>query len=169
MVHIASTITEDLILKSIVNAVQSVCDTMLKLKANYVVKTDAPSNTDFASQTHVFGCVGFVGKINGMVYLCLNDEFAVNAAVNMLGMSVAEVTAEGDAVIKDVIGELTNMTVGCFKNALCDKGYTCKLTLPTIVRGQNLAVNSMTSSVRHVYHFECTGHRILADIQIKIE
>ena len=147
-------ITEDLIHKSIVRAVQNVCSTMLKQNAGFVEKTNEPARNTSTDQPYVFGCVGFLGKIDGMVYLCITDDFAISAASNILGISVAEVKAEGDAVIKDVIGEITNMTVGGFKNALCDQGYTCKLTLPTIVRGNNLAVAAMKSATRHIFHFD---------------
>jgi len=173
MVNPASTaspplITDDLIHKSIIRAVQNVCSTMLKQHAGFVEKTTEPNREIFKEQNHVFGCVGFLGKIDGMVYLCITDDFAVNAASQILGISAAEVRAEGDAVIKDVIGEITNMTVGGFKNALCDQGYTCKLTLPTIVRGQKLAVAAMKSATRQIFHFDCDGHRLIADIQIKL-
>ena len=161
-------ITDDLIHKSIIRAVQNVCSTMLKQNAGFVEKTTEPNRTGFSDQSYVFGCVGFLGKIDGMVYLCITDDFAVNAAANILGISTAEVRAEGDAVIKDVIGEITNMTVGGFKNALCDQGYTCKLTLPTIIRGNNLVVAAMKSATRHIFHFECGGHRLVADIQLKM-
>ena len=161
-------IADDLIHKSIVRAVENVCSTMLKQNASFVEKTSEPNNASFREQPHVFGCVGFVGKIDGMVYLCITDDFAINAAANILGISVPEVIAEGNAVIKDVVGEITNMTVGGFKNTLCDLGYTCKLTLPTIVRGQNLSVSSMKSAARHVFHFDCGGHRLVADIQLKM-
>lgn len=161
-------ITDDLIHKSIIRAVQNVCSTMLKQTAGFVEKTSEPTPNGPTDQPHVFGCVGFLGKIDGMVYLCISDDFAVNAASNILGISPAEVRAEGDAVIKDVIGEITNMTVGGFKNALCDQGYTCKLTLPTIVRGNNLAVAAMKSATRHIFHFDCGGHRLVADIQLKL-
>lgn len=140
---------------------------MLRQTAGFVEKTAAPDQALFYGQPHVFGCVGFVGKIDGVVYLCITDDFAISAASRILGISPPEVRAEGDAVIKDVIGEITNMTVGGFKNALCDKGFFCKLTLPTIVRGQNLAVASIKSATRHTFHFDCDGHRLVADIQIK--
>lgn len=160
-------IAEELIQKSIVHAVQNVCSTMLKQNASYVEKPDEQTIASFRKQSHVFGCVGFVGKIDGMVHLCITDDFAGHAASTILGMSPAEVAAEGGDVIKDVIGEITNMTVGSFKNALCDKGYTCKLTLPTIVRGQNLSVAAMKSCTRHIFHFDSKGHCLVADIQIK--
>jgi chemotaxis protein CheX len=161
-------IADDLIQKSIVHAVQNVCTTMLKQNVGFIEKTVDPDNANFTGQAHVFGCVGFVGKIDGIVYLCISDDFASYAASSILGMSPSEIAAEGDAVIKDVIGEITNMTAGCFKNALCDQGYLCKLTLPTIVRGQNLSVAAMKSCARHMFCFECGGHRLVADIQIKL-
>ena len=162
-----ASITDDLIHKSIVHAVQNVCSTMLKQNAAFVEKTAEPNFANFKDQPHLFGCVGFVGKIDGVVYLCISDDFAMNAASRILGVSIAEVKAEGDMVIKDVIGEITNMTAGGFKNTLCDQGFSCKLTLPTIVRGQNLAVASIKSATRHIFHFDCNGHRLIADIQIK--
>jgi len=161
-------IADDLIHKSIVRAVQNVCSTMLKQTAGFVEKTTEHKHEHFNEKLHVFGCVGFVGKIDGVVYLCITDDFAINAASRILGISTAEVRAEGDAVIKDVIGEITNMTVGGFKNALCDQGYTCKLTLPTIVRGQNLVVAAMKSATRQIFHFDCDNQRLIADIQIKL-
>lgn len=164
----AAPIADELIQKSIVHAVQNVCSTMLKQDASFVEKTSEPNNMKFKESAHVFGCVGFVGKIDGIVYLCIADDFAQNAASAILGLSPEEVKAEGDAVIKDVIGEITNMTAGCFKNVLCDQGYGCKLTLPTIVRGENLCVAAMKGCSRHIYHFDTQGHRLIADIQIKL-
>ncbi len=161
-------ITDELIHKSIIHAVQNVCSTMLKQNARFVEKVSEPIRNAGANESYVFGCVGFVGKIDGMVYLCITDDFATNAASRILGISLPEVRAEGDAVIKDVIGEVTNMTVGGFKNALCDLGYPCKLTVPTIVRGKNLAIACMKSAQRHIFHFDCEGHRLIADIQLRI-
>jgi chemotaxis protein CheX len=158
-------ITDDLIHASIVSAVQNVCSTMLKFDASFLEKTPEPNNESFRGKQHVFGCVGFVGKIDGVVHLCITNDFAVHAASTLLGLSMAEALAD-EGTVKDVVGEITNMTVGSFKNALCDKGYTCKLTLPTIVKGQNLAVATVKSSSRHIFHFDTIGHRLVADIQI---
>ncbi len=163
----STSITDELIHHSIIRAVENVCGTMLKQKASFVEKFTEQDPNRFKGVPHVFGCVGFLGKIDGMVYLCINDDFAISSASNMLGMSVPEVIAEGNVVIKDVVGEITNMTVGGFKNALCDKGFPCKLTLPTIVRGENLSVAAIKSCARHIFRFECGGHSLIADIQIK--
>ncbi len=162
-------ITDQVIQDSIAKAVQNVCATMLRHDGVFEkrITADSPEAQAQALRGQVLGNVGFVGDANGVVYLCLSEDFALFAATTILGMSRAEVEFEGDAVLKDVIGEVTNMTVGGFKNQLCDLGFPCKLTLPTIVRGQNLAVASIKSATRHLFLFNCSGHRLVADIQIR--
>ena len=84
-------------------------------------------------------------------------------------MSEAELAEAGAESVNDAIGELTNMVVGVFKNGLCDAGFPCKLTIPSILRGSNFSVESIGSAQRHIYSFECRGHRIVADILLKSE
>jgi chemotaxis protein CheX len=164
---VISSLPDTLVEESIIRAVKSVCSTMLKRDAGFVEKGAEGTQNAFKERPHVFGSVGFVGKIDGIVYLCIPDDFAQDAAERMLGMSAAEVEMSGEGTIKDVIGEITNMTVGGFKNALADRGFPCKLTLPTIVRGDHLAVASLKGAERHIFHFDCAGHRLVADIQLK--
>jgi len=161
-------ISDTLVQESIIRAVKSVCSIMLKHDAGFVEKSALASYTT-AGKAHVLGSVGFVGSIDGIVYLCIPDAFAQDAAERMLGMNAAEVEMSGPGTIKDVIGEITNMTVGGFKNALSDLGFPCKLTLPTIVRGENVAVSCVKGAERHIFHFDCAGHRLVADIQLKHE
>lgn len=161
-------ITDQLIQDAIVKSVRNVCRTMLGLEASFAEKSPADARNCLGPCDHVFGSVGFVGEINGLVYLCIPDEFARNAACNLLGMSPAEVGLQGAAVVNDVIGEITNMTVGGFKNTLADVGFPCRLTVPTIIRGDNLSVAAIKSATRHVFLFDCAGHRLVADIQLKL-
>jgi len=164
-----SLITDQLVQDFIVRAVQNVCQTMLNQDASFVERSPIAAYAGFKERPHVFGSVGFVGDVNGIVYLCIPDDFADDAASRVLGMSASEIEMSGGEYTKDVVGEITNMTVGGFKNALCDFGFPCKLTLPTIVRGDNLAVASLKSSARHTFHFTCGAHRLVADIQLRPE
>ncbi|AOS43345.1 hypothetical protein Verru16b_00388 [Lacunisphaera limnophila] len=167
MATAVSTISDSLIQDSIVRAVRNVCVTMLKQEAGLVEKSTVTGYDGFKEKPHVFGSVGFAGVIDGIVYLCIPDDFAQDAAARVLGMSLAEVEMTGDEAVKDVVGEITNMTVGGFKNALCNVGFPCKLTLPTIVRGDSLSVAGLKGAIRHVFHFDCSGHRLIADIQLR--
>jgi chemotaxis protein CheX len=161
-------ITDALIHDCIVTAVQSVFRTMACHEVTFVEKTSLPAEAS-EEQMEVMGSVGFVGVANGLIYLRLTEAFARIATGQILGMSPGEVEMNGPEVVNDAIGEVTNMTVGSFKNTLCDLGAPCKLTLPTIVRGNQLSVASIKSATRHIFHFDCKGHRIVADIQIKID
>jgi chemotaxis protein CheX len=155
--------------KSIARAISNVFGVMLHRTARFVEKTSVPL-PPAAGATHlVIGSVGFVGRMNGIVYLCFPEAFSIAAAAHILGMSENEVEFQGPDVVKDVVGELTNMTVGGFKNTLADLGYPCRLTLPVIMRGHHIAVSSIKSAQRQIYHFESERHRISADIQIMPE
>jgi chemotaxis protein CheX len=119
---IAPTLSDTLVQESIIRAVRNVCGKMLKQDAGFVEKSASAAYEGFSLRPHVFGSVGFVGAIDGIVYLCIPDDFAEDAAAQILGMTLEEVRSTGDETVKDVIGEITNMTVGGFKNALCDVG-----------------------------------------------
>lgn len=159
-------ITDTVIQDSIVRAVQAVSRTMLQWDVVLRNRTPEP---DAAATYQLIGNVGFAGETNGIVYLCMSEDFACHATGKMLGMSPGEVEMNGPDVVKDALGEITNMTVGGFKNQLCDIGFPCKLTLPTILRGINLHVAAIKSAQRHVFEFECQGHKLVADIQLKTE
>ena len=157
-------------------AVQDVFRTMLGKNATLVHGTGATDSNGQPwkhpvehdnSGLQVVGTVGFIGDISGLIYLYLNADFAKFVASNMLGMSLAEVEEGGDEVVNDAIGELTNMTVGSFKNGLCDSGYPCRLTIPSIVRGSNFVIEPISSATRHVYYFQCEEHRVIADVLIR--
>ena len=159
-------ITDAIIQKSIVDAVRNVTKTMLS--RDITLMTQAREPIEGASY-EIIDTVGFAGDINGTVYLCLSEKFALHAIGLMLGMSQREIELGGPDVIKDAIGELTNMTVGGFKNQLCDIGFPCMLSLPAIMRGAKLAIAPNKSTVCHVFEFKCDGHSLIADIRLKID
>jgi chemotaxis protein CheX len=166
MPAIITPITATVISDAIVRSVEGVFRTMVGSDISLVPADQSP---DGGHPAQIIGSVGFVGDASGQVYLSLGDSFAQHLTSVILGMSPAEVEMSGAEVVNDAIGEITNMIVGGFKNALCDLGHPCKLTLPTIVRGQNLAVAAIKSADRHIFHFDCGPHRLVADIQLKQE
>jgi len=162
-------ITDQVVEDSVVRAVRNVFRTMMNHDA---VASRLPDGTNPVlpqSSSQVIGSVGFLGSANGVIYLCFSDDFAKLAASKVLDMSPAEVEMNGNEVVHDVIGEITNMTVGGFKNTIADLGFPCKLTLPTIVRGHKLSIAAIKAATRHVFRFEVAGHVLLADLQFKIE
>ncbi len=115
----------------------------------------------------VVGTVGFIGDISGLIYLYFSAGFAKFVAGQMLGMTEAEVEAAGDEVVNDAVGELTNMTVGGFKNQLCDQGFPCRLTIPSILRGSNFSIEPVSGATRRTYSFTIQGHTLVTDLLMK--
>ncbi len=166
-------ISEPLIRENITRAIADVFKTMLNQQfklaelpcqggdsapAEIVAKVAAPQ---------VVGTVGFIGDANGLIYVYLDQGFADRCTCQMLGMSSAELQASGHEVTNDAIGEITNMVVGSFKNGLCDAGYPCKLTIPSILRGRSFSIEPMSSAQRRIYCFEGSGHWVVTDIIMK--
>ena len=160
--HIDNSIIED----SIVMAVRNVCERMIRTDVGLKRKQVDPAE-DLGLQ--MLSTVGFVGSINGNVILGLSDDFAIFATGKILGMSAGEIEMSGPDVVRDAIGEVTNMTAGGFKNRLCDLGYPCRLSLPSIVRGNRMRVSAPQGTSRSIFEFECAGHVLLADIQFKFD
>lgn len=113
----------------------SVFETMLMMPAS---PTDNLQPAELGGE-HVTGCVGLAGEsLTGSVYLHVSAPFAREAAVTMLGLPPEEFVAPSE--VNDVVGEITNMLSGGLKSWLCDAGAVCKLTPPTVIRGQSYTV-----------------------------
>lgn len=166
-------ISEALIREYINRAVSDVFKTMVGREPTFSTQVQAGHGRGLQinepSRPQVVGTVGFVGECNGLIYLYLDLAFARACTCQLLGMTEQELDEAGDEVINDAIGELTNMTVGSFKNGLCDAGHPCKLTIPSILRGTNFSIEPISSVVRHIYYFDCAEHRVIADILMKSE
>ncbi len=169
-------ITETLLRENITRAIGDVFKTMLGREATLTTAAEISESQTWPpigsaeeiARPHVVGTVGFLGDINGLIYLYLDLDFAKAATCHLLSMTEAELVEAGDEVINDAIGEITNMTVGSFKNGLCDAGYPCKLTIPSILRGSNFSIEPISSATRQVYYFNCGGQRVVADILMKV-
>jgi chemotaxis protein CheX len=167
-------ISETMFRETISRAVQDVFKTMLG-KTTTLENTADSVVTDASPWEHpvqitgqqVVGTVGFIGDISGLIYLYLGADFANEIASHMLGMTAAELEEVGDEVVNDAVGELTNMTVGTFKNQLADKGFPCKLTIPSILRGSNFSIEPISSATRRIYRFHIGTHQLVADLLMK--
>ena len=167
-------ISETVFRDTINRAVQDVFKTMLGRTALLNNSSDA-TNSDGRPWQHpvqingqqVVGTVGFIGDISGLIYLYLDAEFANEVASHMLSMTLPELTEAGDEVVNDAVGELTNMTVGTFKNQLADKGFPCRLTIPSILRGSNFSIEPVSSATRRIYRFTIGASTLVVDLLMK--
>jgi chemotaxis protein CheX len=168
--------SDDDIQKMIVNAVEKFFSTMLDWSVDYsavregITELDDDEPPPLVFQTKkplVVGMVGFVGAMSGILNLHLEEDLAVSITSAFLGMTEEEVAEEGHEVINDALGEMGNMVGGTFKNELCDLGYDCRLTLPSILRGSNFSIETPSGVYRRLYDFKTNGIRFVADVTLK--
>jgi chemotaxis protein CheX len=118
-------------------AALSVFPIMLNLKVTFMAPTDAIPGESF-----VAGTIGFTGKFNAVLYMSTTSGFARKMTCNMLGLSDSMI--EGNEMINDALGELTNMHAGHIKTRLCDRGSPCCMTIPTVIRGSDFIIQPIT-------------------------
>ena len=110
--------------------------------------------------------VGFIGGFNGLLYFYLPEKFARIVTSHMLGMKESEVMTEGEEVVNDAIGELTNMTVGVFKNSLAI-GPVLPPHDSFDPSGLEFTIEPISSANRYIFYFDCSGYRLVANILMK--
>lgn len=159
------------------NAVSRVFGTMLDasvvLKGRKAIEPETreagvslPGNE---SGSMITGTVGFIGKMTGIIYIYMGMPLAMKATSRLLGLGPEDIEAEECEAVNDAVGELTNMIVGSFKNELSDKGYECRMTIPSILRGSKYSIEPAEAAMRRIFYYECEGSPFVIDILMKEE
>jgi chemotaxis protein CheX len=167
-------VAEDRLTEMVVESINKVFSTMsnvdatlkdsVRLDLNPADADERPLPTD---APQVVGSVGFIGGANGVLYLFFTEELALTLASRMLGFDPGELEASDHETINDALGELTNMTVGTFKNQLCDEGFNCRLTVPSILRGSSFCVETTSSVFQRIFRFNVEGQSFAAELFLK--
>lgn len=95
----------------------------------------------------ISGSVSFAGKASGIICIHLGDNLARHLTAMMLGLDPEDL--EGMEEVKDAIGELSNMIGGNIKSRLCDKGFTCMLSIPSILVGKDFRIACLDKTFRY--------------------
>jgi chemotaxis protein CheX len=140
-------------------ATQEVFDTMLSME---LTEQDAQA---FSESNRIVGSVSLAGSVSGTVNIHVSDAFANQITANMLGMEVDEIDSEEE--VHDVIGELSNMIGGDLKSRLCDAGFVCELSIPSITSGNNFNIESKGWAVKEFVCFQYQEHIALIEAFIK--
>ncbi len=119
------------------NSVRDVFETMLSMEIKAV---EVPSDHQPGTAERIIGVVGLAGPFQGAVYFHLAEPFALHIASTMLGMAPEEL---GHSEVNDVVGELTNMIGGNIKSRLSDAGFRCNLSVPSVVRGTDIDIETV--------------------------
>lgn len=143
-------------------AVSEVFSTMLSI----TTQPDPSLKLINNSSQHIASSVGFIGRITGVIFIYSDDAFARVITSRMLGMDPKDV--DEDAMVNDAMGELGNMVMGHIKSRLCDRGLSCVLTIPSIIRGTQFSVEPVTNATRLVLGFRCDEkNQIAIEVLIK--
>ncbi len=99
-----------------------------------------PLMTDLVThfENSVTAMVGLVGAYSGVVCLHAPRNLALDFTSGMLGVEVAEL----DEDVHDAMGELANMIAGAFKHHLSSNGTDIKISLPSIITGNEYFVSA---------------------------
>lgn len=147
--------------KMVDDSVAKVFDTMMSTKSTLFVahnNGEAPAKSHpklkiGAEQMMVVGMIGFLGSMKGVIYIYMDDVTAITLTSTFLGLEKSELKGNHDT-INDALGELSNMISGTFKNQICDRGFNCQLTVPSILRANNFTIEPLAGALHRMYQFE---------------
>jgi len=140
-------------------ATQEVFDTMLSMELT------EQDHQEFTGASRIVGSVSLAGSVSGTVNIHVSNTFASQITANMLGMELDEI--DSDEEVHDVIGELSNMIGGDLKSRLCDAGFTCELSIPSITSGKDFSIESKGWAVNEIVYFQYQEHIALIEAYIK--
>jgi len=93
----------------------------------------------------------------------MGNRFAYHTAKRITGIEDPELD---DDTVRDVCGELANMFAGTFKNCMANLGLPSTLTIPTIMQGKRMAINTAGTNDQFRFTFEVDGFPIFADLML---
>lgn len=106
----------------------------------------APVRGELAAQPTVFTSqqcnvvCGVTGQVQGQVIYGMSLTTADRIASHMLGQTIKSF----DALAASAIGELGNMISGNAMQHLSEAGWICDITPPTIMRGSNVQISTIS-------------------------
>jgi len=152
------TISEQNLKTYVDDAVVTAFETVL----NMHIEPSKNDSTIKNNETHVIGMVGIAGKKRGVVCLRVGEVFSHVITAAMLGMDVDTVQSAAD--VTDVIGELTNIIAGKINFCLRSERETSILSLPTVIRGHSIGLESISGVDHHFFTFTYASHIIVIEL-----
>jgi CheY-like chemotaxis protein/CheY-specific phosphatase CheX len=114
------------------------------------------------NEAHVIGMVGIAGKKRGVVCLKVGEVFSHVVTAAMFGLDTDAAQSASD--VTDVIGELTNIIAGKLNFCLRSENETYILSLPTVIRGHSIDLESISGVVHHRFAFTYASHSIIIEL-----
>jgi chemotaxis protein CheX len=154
--------TEEQLAKYIVDATKEVFSTMVMMDPADDYPLQEPVKRFKCSIT---GMVGFAGTYSGVISIHCPVSLALKITSNMLGMECDEVNDD----LNDAVGEIANMLGGGVKQVLSKGGLDVKLSIPTVISGEDYTVNSLSDIDCVVIPFRIDDDRFLVGLTLRKE
>ena len=155
-------LTEEQTADCVINATKEVFSTMVMMEAVDDFPLKEPVRRFKCSIT---GMVGFAGTYSGVISIHCPVALALKITSNMLGVDCDEVNED----LNDAIGEIANMLGGSVKQVLSKGGLDVKLSIPTVISGEDYTVNSLSDNDCVVVPFTVEGYTLLVGLTLKKE
>ena len=154
--------TEDQLAGYVIDATRDVFSTMVMMDpADEYPLTESVNRF----KCSITGMVGFAGTYSGVISIHCPVVLALKITSSMLGMDCEEV---GDD-LNDAIGEIANMLGGGVKQVLSKGGLDVKLSIPTVISGEDYTVNSLSDIDCVVIPFVIENEKFLVGLTLKME
>ena len=154
--------TEEQIAGYVIDATKEVFSTMVMMEVVDEFPLKEPVSRFKCSIT---GMVGFAGTYSGVISIHCPVALALQITSNMLGIDCDEVNDD----LNDAIGEIANMLGGSVKQVLSKGGLDVKLSIPTVISGEDYTVNSLSDNDCVVVPFTIENHTLLVGLTLKKE
>ncbi|MDD2540121.1 MAG: chemotaxis protein CheX [Desulfuromonadaceae bacterium] len=158
----STSFTEEQVAGYVINATKEVFSTMVMMEVVDSFPLKEPVSRFKCSIT---GMVGFAGTYSGVISIHCPVALALKITSNMLGIDCDEVNED----LNDAIGEIANMLGGSVKQVLSKGGLDVKLSIPTVISGEDYTVNSLSDNDCVVVPFTVEEHTLLVGITLKKE
>lgn len=158
----AARFTEEQLARYVIDATKDVFSTMVMMDPadDYPLKDPI-----HRFQCSITGMVGFAGIYSGVISIHCPVALALQITSSMLGMECEEVNED----LNDAIGEIANMLGGSVKQVLSKGGMDVKLSIPTVISGEDYTVNSLSDIDCVVIPFSVNDNRFLVGLTLKKE
>lgn len=154
--------TEEQLAAYVIDSTREVFSTMVMMEPSDEFPLKEPVSRFKCSIT---GMVGFAGTYSGVISIHCPVALALNITSSMLGMECDEVNED----LNDAIGEIANMLGGSVKQVLSKGGLDVKLSIPTVISGEDYTVNSLSDIDCVVIPFTVDGQKFLVGLTLKKE
>ena len=158
----STSFTEEQVAGYVIDATKEVFSTMVMMDAIDDFPLKEPVSRFKCSIT---GMVGFAGTYSGVISIHCPVALALKITSNMLGIDCDEVNED----LNDAIGEIANMLGGSVKQVLSKGGLDVKLSIPTVISGEDYTVNSLSDNDCVVVPFTVEDHTLLVGLTLKKE